>query len=125
MVRLFFIKSNHYADSFRLGCLSHHIADYFTAPHNRYGVKGFCMDHRGYEERLHSYFKQELKTVGARNEEKEMSAFSFWSLIASKHQEYMDVNDVEESILTDYRFISEMIGNLFSVSMERRLPSCA
>lgn len=128
MVRLFFIKSNHYADSFRLGCLSHHLADYFTAPHNRYGVKGFCMDHRGYEERLHSYFKQELKTSGARKEQvedNELSAFSFWSALATKHQEYLNANHFGESILTDYQFISEMIGNLFHVSMERRLPSYA
>ena len=123
MVRVFFIKSNHYADSFRLGCLSHHLADYFTAPHNRMGVKGFCTDHRGYEEKLHSLFKQELKENGAKINTVQPSAWEFWKALSEKHEAYIQENTRGESLITDYTFISETIANLFQVSMQRRLPS--
>ena len=83
------------------------------------------MDHRGYEERLHSHFKQELKMNGARNREIQMSAFSFWKTLGERHDAYIQANHLGESILTDYTFISDLIGNLFHVSMERRLPSYA
>lgn len=123
MVRVFFIKSNHYADSFRLGCLSHHLADYFTAPHNRIGVKGFCTDHRGYEEKLHSFFKQELRENGAKTNKEQPSAWEFWKALSEKHEAYIQANTIGESLITDYTFISETIANLFQVSMQRRLPS--
>ena len=123
MNRVFFIKSNHYADSFRLGCLSHHLADYFTAPHNRTGVKGFCTDHRGYEEKLHAFFKQELKENGAKSRDQQPEAWEFWKALAEKHEEYIRANIEGESITTDYTFILDMIANLFQVSMDRRMPA--
>ncbi|SFQ03610.1 Zinc dependent phospholipase C [Lachnospiraceae bacterium XBB1006] len=120
MVKLISGRYNHYADCFRLGCLSHHVADYFTAPHNRMGMAGFCMDHRGYEMRLHDYFKESLKEEGAHSHAVSMSTISFWKNMELKHEDYLDAIAKEESIETDYEFIMEQMTTLFWLFAEQR-----
>lgn len=120
MVKLISGKYNRYADCFRLGCMSHHVADYFTAPHNRLGVAGFCMDHRGYEMRLHDYFKESLKENGAQTEELCMPSISFWKCMESKHESYLEAISREESLETDYEFIMEQVTTLFTLFAENR-----
>ena len=120
MVKVISGNYNRYADCFRLGCLSHHVADYFTAPHNRSGVAGFCMDHRGYENQLHKYFKERLKECGAKTEENTMCAIEFWKQMRMQHTEYMDCIENEESFDTDYTFIIEQITALFGIYLIQR-----
>lgn len=45
---------------FKLGYVSHYLADFFTAPHNRVGIKGFCFNHRNYEDDLDLFFRDNL-----------------------------------------------------------------
>ncbi|MCR4955879.1 MAG: zinc dependent phospholipase C family protein [Lachnospiraceae bacterium] len=124
MVKLLSGKKNNLADCFRLGCLSHHVADYFTAPHNREGVAGFCMDHRGYENNLHLFFKEQMEKEGATVEELDMLGIEFWKQMCLKHQEYMDIIREEESFDTDYAFIREQNLMLFMIYMRVRMQ-CA
>lgn len=125
LMRVLYKNSHKLSNSFRLGCLSHHMADYFTAPHNRIGVKGFCTDHRGYENRLDLFVKAKLQEVGAKSKHERINPLTFWQELKRKHEEYMIENQVEESFETDYKFIGEMIADLFQISTERTLPSMA
>jgi|GEM_PF-1690563 len=120
MVKMISGKYNHYADCFRLGCMSHHVADYFTAPHNRTGVAGFCMDHRGYEMRLHDYFKESLRKEGAQTNATDISSIAFWKSMEGRHEHYMDAIASRESLETDYEFIMEQMKTLFVLFAENR-----
>ncbi len=120
MVKVISGKHNRYADCFRLGCMSHHVADYFTAPHNRYGVAGFCMDHRGYETRLHQLFRQRLAERGAFVVQEDMQAIEFWKKMGLSHEEYLKRNELSESMETDYEFILHQITTLFNLYTKKR-----
>ncbi|MGN0170673.1 MAG: zinc dependent phospholipase C family protein [Lachnospiraceae bacterium] len=120
MVKLMSGKNNRYADCFRLGCMSHHVADYFTAPHNRDGVAGFCMDHRGYETRLHQLFRQRLAEHGAYAGQEDMQAIGFWKKMGLSHEEYLKRNQIQESLDTDYEFILYQITTLFHLYTKKR-----
>lgn len=118
-----FEQRNHFANSFRLGCLSHHLADYFTAPHNRSGIKGFCMDHRGYETRFDTFFKQQLADRKQKEPKENMhlnlsSPQEFWVQMKKKHDEYMSNKD--ESFHEDYSYIYDTISNLFTAVQKKR-----
>ncbi len=120
MVKVISGKYNRYADCFRLGCLSHHVADYFTAPHNRTGLAGFCMDHRGYENELHKFFKNQLRENGAKRAEEDIRAIEFWKQMSLLHVKYMERIGEQETFDTDYSFIIEQITLLFGIFMDQR-----
>ncbi|MEG0806190.1 MAG: zinc dependent phospholipase C family protein [Lachnospiraceae bacterium] len=115
--KVLFGEHNHFANSFRLGCVSHHLADYFTAPHNRTGVKGFCMDHRGYEMKFDAFFKNKLENLNTEEMKNDIESREFWQHVNRCHEEYMDAN---ESFTNDYSYIIEMISNLFFLSQKKR-----
>jgi hypothetical protein len=114
-------RKNRFADCFRLGCLSHHVADYFTAPHNRTGVAGFCMDHRGYENQLHLYFKEQMANEGVMIEDLSIRSIGFWKQMESEHEKYLEEIALEESFETDYSYIKAQNMLIFSIFMSVRL----
>lgn len=127
--KILFEERNKFADSFRLGCLSHHLADYFTAPHNRTGVAGFCMDHRGYEARLHRVFKDQLKKKTSKEQlfqpeaviavPEDIDGWNFWKHIGIRHQAYKELTSKKESLHTDYQYIFGSVKQLFCLAAQK------
>lgn len=113
MLKLFYRKKPTVWDSFRLGALSHHVADYFTAPHNRKGVGGFVKDHRGYENELHRVFKKHLKNEGAYIESSRINRNEFWKTMKNRHDDYIESNKIKENMDKDLGYIKEAVTNLF------------
>lgn len=92
---------------YRVGVLSHFLADFFTSPHNRKGLKGFCFNHRNYESKLHKIFKNNLYN------------FSFHCLtdcnvedyLVSLHTQYLEL--VDTSVYVDFEYICKMLNTAF------------
>lgn len=112
-VRLNKLKDFHYRyrDCLKLGLLSHHIADYFTAPHNRIGVSGFCTNHRCYEKRLNKIFKKNLQDKSLVRDLTCYNINEFWDYMINLHNSYVLER---ESCYTDFYYIFNAVSSLFS-----------
>ena len=78
------------------------------------------MDHRGYEMRLHDYFKESLEKEGAQTEDVTISEISFWKSMEGRHECYLSAIADQEALETDYEFIMEQIKIMFVLFAENR-----
>lgn len=99
---------------FRVGVISHFVADFFTAPHNREGLKGFCVRHRGYENDLDKFFRDNLSYFKF----SKVSNFSFENYLNSLHDDYMST---DTSIEVDFGYICTIVNSVLSYSCSKEL----
>lgn len=100
-----------YRECLKLGLLSHHIADYFTAPHNRVGISGFCLNHRDYESELDKVFVNNISHIYQIQDLSEISKSDFWSYLITLHSFYMKE---KESYFNDMYYIFNAVDSLFA-----------
>lgn len=92
---------------YRIGVLSHFLADFFTSPHNRVGVKGFCFNHRNYESRLHKIFEDNLYDYSFHC----LSSYTIEDYLIVLHNQYLNL--VDTSVYIDFEYICNIISILF------------
>lgn len=97
---------------FKLGIIGHYFADFFTSPHNRKGVVGFCTNHRNYESELHRFFKCNLSSY-------KFPSTKYYNLdifLNSYHTKYMNEDSCYEN---DFKYICTAVYYLFKYSKSR------
>lgn len=93
---------------YRVGILTHFFADFFTDPHNRVGVKGFCFNHRNYESRLHRFFKDNINDFNIISERDVLLK----NYLVNLHTKYIE-SDIHE-YENDFNYICMIINNTIS-----------
>lgn len=95
---------------YRVGVISHFVADFFTSPHNRKGVKGFCTMHRGYELDLDRFFKVNFKYYKFSS----IDYIDFKNYLYSLHKEYMSK---DFTLRNDFSYICEVVGLIYNKAL--------
>lgn len=105
--------------AYRLGYVTHYLADYFTAPHNKHGEFGF-KDHCVFE-------KRQLQTLsGHLDEQWEMpmqynSQMDLMEFLGALHEEYMEQNPEVETDCDYIVNVTEQVAyQMFSLFNERQ-----
>ena len=96
------LSSKNWLFYFKVGVISHFLADFFTAPHNRKGIKGFCLRHRSYESDLAKFFKYNLENI----EFSSCTDLDFENYVFLLHSSYMSK---DRSIEYDFDYICRVV----------------
>ena len=88
---------------YKVGVISHFMADFFTAPHNREGVKGFCMKHRGYEVDLDKFFRDNINSFKGSS----IKEFNLKNYLFNLHSDYIYE---DPCISTDFTYICLIVS---------------
>lgn len=113
-----------------LGQVTHHVADYFTFPHNR-TYSGGLREHCGYEEKLMHRLREYLTGGDAEKNMEPKGQFaspeSLYDFIAKKHEKYLGhtINMEEDirHIVSVNRQLVEGISDLFQKTRQKH-PVC-
>lgn len=96
---------------FKLGVVGHYLADFFTSPHNRKGIVGFCTDHRGYENQLDRFFKVNL--CDYKFSSSNLCDLDFF--VENYHTDYMTK---DSSYKTDFNYICNVVNTLLQYAIK-------
>lgn len=96
------LNSKNWLFYFKVGVISHFLADFFTAPHNRKGIKGFCTRHRSYESDLSEFFKCNLESIKFSSQRH----FDFENYLDFLHSDYIKQ---DEALEIDFNYICRVV----------------